>query len=188
MPLTRVKVYGFACLSAFSMFALPAYERLAGPIYGIADVEAYTRGTFSIDDTVQEAADKHRVDPAVLKSIMRAESKFQTDAVSPRGAVGLMQLMPSTAEALGYDAADPEENIHAGAAYLSSLMTRYRGKPNRMQLAIAAYNAGPGNVDRYRGIPPFRETRSYVKRVLSYYKHYRKTKPAPPVPEVESAD
>ena len=164
-------------MSAFGMFTLPICREIndfARPILYGGDVEAYTRGTFSIDETVDEAAEKHRVDPAVLKSIMKAESSFRTDAVSPKGAIGLMQVMPGTAEELGYDASDPEENVHAGAAYLSFLMNRYRGKRNGLQLAIAAYNAGPRNVDRHHGIPPFRETRSYVKRVLTYYRDYQR--------------
>ena len=91
-------------MSAFGMFTLPICREInnfARPMLYGGDVEAYTRGTFSIDRTVDEAAEKHRVDPAVLKSIMKAESRFRTDAVSPRGAIGLMQVMPGTAEELG---------------------------------------------------------------------------------------
>jgi soluble lytic murein transglycosylase-like protein len=130
---------------------------------------------FSIDQTVREAAAEHRVDPAFIKSIIHAESSFQLDAISPKGAIGLMQLMPETAQELGYDPTNPKENIHAGTAYLSYLMNLYRHRKNGLQLAVAAYNAGPGNVARYRGIPPFRETRTYVKRVMHYYAGYRRT-------------
>lgn len=170
LPLTRAKFYGFAGLSAFALFSLPLCRPL---LFHAIDVEAYTRGTFSIEQTVDEAAEAHRVDPAVLKSVIKAESGFEIGAVSPKGAIGLMQLMPETAEEFGYDARDPEENVHAGAAYLSVLIRRYRHKRNGLQLAIAAYNAGPGNVERYRGVPPFRETRTYVKRVLGYYRDFK---------------
>ena len=129
---------------------------------------------FTIEQVVHACARKNNVDPAFVKSIMKAESAFRVDAVSPAGALGLMQLMPETAAELGYDPKDPEENIQAGAEYLSWLMSRYGNRRNGMRLAIAAYNAGPGNVDRYRGIPPFAETRNYVKRVMSYYADYRR--------------
>jgi soluble lytic murein transglycosylase-like protein len=133
------------------------------------------REPFSIEQTVRAAAAEHQVDPAFIKSIIHVESSFQLDVVSPKGAIGLMQLMPSTAQELGYDPNNPEQNIHAGTAYLSYLINLYRNRKNGLQLAIAAYNAGPGNVARYRGIPPFRETRTYVKKVMHYYAGYRRT-------------
>jgi soluble lytic murein transglycosylase-like protein len=133
-----------------------------------------------LDLVVQVTARKNDVDPRVVKSIIKAESGFQSDAVSPAGALGYMQLMPETAADLGYDPMVPEQNIQAGTEYLGWLIDRYRNHRNGLQLAIAAYNAGPGNVERYRGIPPFRETRNYVKRVLAYYGEYRRVdRPAP---------
>jgi soluble lytic murein transglycosylase-like protein len=127
-----------------------------------------------LDYIVHAAALEHNVDPAVIKSIIKAESGFRPDAASPKGALGLMQVMPETAEELGYDATIPEQNIQAGIEYLGSLVSRYSHRRNGLQLAIAAYNAGPGNVDKYRGIPPFPETRSYVKRVMAYYNDFRR--------------
>lgn len=88
-----------------------------------------------------------------------------------------MQLMPETAEELGWDPTDPVENIQAGTEYIGFLIERYRKKPDGLHWAIAAYNAGPGNVERYRGVPPFKETRAYVKRVLGYYAGFRRTGP-----------
>ena len=124
----------------------------------------------------------HGIDPAVVLSIIKAESGFRADAVSPKGALGLMQLMPETAAELGYDPNIPEENIQAGTQYVSWLLSRYKNRRNGFSLAIAAYNAGPGNVDRYRGVPPFAETRTYVKRVMSYYSDYRRSAaPARPI-------
>jgi len=104
---------------------------------------------------------------------MAAESSFNPAAVSPKGAMGLMQLMPDTARENGaVDLQDPDQNIEAGTVYLKKLLVKYGDEGKGLQKAVAAYNAGPGNVDKYRGIPPFKETRSYVKRVLSFYKFF----------------
>ncbi len=97
---------------------------------------------------------------------MRAESGFEPAAVSPKGALGLMQLMPETARQLGVDPADPRQNAAGGAQYLRELLAKYESDPNQVLLALAAYNAGPGAVERYRGVPPWRETREYILRVL----------------------
>jgi hypothetical protein len=123
---------------------------------------------------IRAAAVKHRVPAALVKSIVAAESNFHSDAVSPKGAIGLMQLMPETAEQFGADPYIPEQNIDAGTSYLHFLMHKYRRYGNSLSRVIAAYNAGPGAVDRYRGIPPFRETRGYVARVMGYMRQYRK--------------
>ena len=127
---------------------------------------------FKIEEVIQAMARKHQVKPAIVKSIIAAESAFQPEAISPKGALGLMQLMPETAFEMGGDPAVPEQNVEAGTRYLSVLLHRYEHKRDAMKLAIAAYNAGPGNVDRYGGIPPFPETRNYVTRVLRFYKQY----------------
>jgi len=127
---------------------------------------------FSLNEIIGVAARKHQVDPAFVKSIIAAESAFSQAAVSPKGAVGLMQLMPETAREFGADPAVPEQNIDAGTHYLSWLLQRYAGKRDALRRAIAAYNAGPGAVERYRGVPPFPETRTYVARVLRFYKKY----------------
>jgi soluble lytic murein transglycosylase-like protein len=125
-----------------------------------------------LNELIRILARKHNIKPAVVKSVMAAESQFSQAALSPKGAVGLMQLMPETAKEMGADPAVPEQNIEAGARYLSWLMTRYGRAKNGLARAIAAYNAGPGNVDRYHGVPPFRETKAYVARVLKFYKRY----------------
>ena len=128
---------------------------------------------FTLNEIIRAAARKHGVDPAVVKSIIRAESAFSASAISSKGAVGLMQLMPETAREFGADPAIPEQNIDAGTHYLSWLLQRYASKKDTLRRAIAAYNAGPGAVEHYRGIPPFRETRNYVARVLRFYKQYQ---------------
>jgi len=117
---------------------------------------------------VAEAAKKHRLDPALVAAVIRAESNFSPRAVSPKGARGLMQLMPATARRLGVERPfDPAENVLGGTAYLSELADRY-GETN-VDLILAAYNAGEGAVATYGGVPPFRETRNYVRRVAALW-------------------
>jgi hypothetical protein len=121
---------------------------------------------------IAEAAVRHRVPAAFVTSIVAAESNFDCAAISPTGAVGLMQLMPETARQFGANPAIPAENIDAGTRYLSWLMKRYEKRRDSIKHVIAAYNAGPAMVDRYRGVPPFRETRAYVTRVLNFLKQF----------------
>jgi hypothetical protein len=118
-----------------------------------------------------EAARRHGLDPALVLAVVAVESGFRPEAVSPKGAEGLMQLMPATADSLGVrDALDPEQNLDAGVRHLGSLLTLYGGD---LALALAAYNAGEGAVARHGGIPPYKETRAYVKRVLARYRDRR---------------
>jgi hypothetical protein len=121
---------------------------------------------------IATAAAKHNVPAAFVQSIVAAESNFNCAAISPRGAIGLMQLMPETASQYGADPKIPEQNIDAGTRYLRWLMNRYQNRRSSIKHVIAAYNAGPGMVDRYHGIPPFRETRTYVTRVLGFFKQF----------------
>jgi len=112
--------------------------------------------------------------PAILHSVAKAESGYKLDAVSPKGAIGLMQLMPATAAELNADPYDPAQNAEAGAKYLRDLLLKYENDPHQVSKAIAAYNAGPAAVDKYHGIPPFRETIEYVTRVLKQYEKEQK--------------
>jgi len=125
-----------------------------------------------IETLIEVSAERHQISSAFIKSIVAAESAFNPNAVSYKGAVGLMQLMPGTAREYGVDPSIVEQNIDAGTRYLKFLITKYRSSRQPLKNAIAAYNAGPGNVDRYRGVPPFRETRGYVARVLSFLKQF----------------
>lgn len=116
-----------------------------------------------------ESAKNNNLPEALIRSIMHAESGFQANAVSPKGAIGLMQLMPGTAQELHADPRDPRQNVEAGTAYLRSLIIRYEDQNDGVARAVAAYNAGPAAVDRYNGVPPYRETQDYVYRVLTEY-------------------
>ena len=126
----------------------------------------------SLDEVIHAAAHKHKISSALVKSVIAAESGFSPKVVSSKGAVGLMQLMPETARELGADPTVPEQNIDAGAHYLSTLLKRFSNKRNALPAAIAAYNAGPSAVERYHGVPPYRETRTYVARVLRLFGQY----------------
>ena len=130
---------------------------------------SYSRNKNAFDHIIQQAAQQHGVSEGLIKAVMHTESGFNVNARSPVGAQGLMQLMPATARRFNVsNAYDPQENIMAGAKYLAWLLKRFNGNT---RLAIAAYNAGEGNVDKYGDVPPFRETRDYVKRVTSRYQN-----------------
>lgn len=125
------------------------------------------------ENIIRKISKKSGLRPELIKAVIRVESGFNPRAVSPKGASGLMQLMPvQTKRYKIQNPFDPKENIKAGSLYLGRLLERYNGNLN---LSLAAYNAGPSAVDQYRGIPPYRETRQYVQKVLVYYRHYRNT-------------
>jgi soluble lytic murein transglycosylase-like protein len=115
---------------------------------------------------VRDAAIRNSLPPAFVASVARAESAMKQSAVSPKGAIGVMQLMPGTAKALDADPRDTEQNIDAGTRLLHDLLVKYDGNVVK---ALAAYNAGPGAVDRYKGLPPYRETQDYVNKVIKDY-------------------
>lgn len=122
------------------------------------------------EEVIREASAKHNMDPALVKAVIKQESNFNRTDVSNKGAEGLMQLMPGTARGLGVkDAFDPWENVHGGTLYLKYMLDRFNGN---LPLALAAYNAGPGAVQRHGKIPPYRETQDYVRRVMGYYHFY----------------
>lgn len=135
-----------------------------------------SRRAAAYESLIEEQSSAHGVDANLVRAVIQAESAYNPRAVSVKGAMGLMQLMPATARQYNvFDAFDPAQNIRAGVAYLKSLLTRYR---ENLELALAAYNAGPGAVEKYGAVPPYRETRRYVEKI-------RDAVDATPAPQVK---
>jgi soluble lytic murein transglycosylase-like protein len=190
----RLAIYGLLLCCALSAGASPAHA--GSPIFAFTDDQGvthytnvprgdsrYERVVFRdqvspwraapshkrYDELIGETAAFYRLPPALVKAVIAAESAFDPLAVSRRGAQGLMQLMPQTAAQLGVeDPLEPASNVKGGSGYLRAMLDRY----GDLSRALAAYNAGPTAVDRYGGVPPYRETRDYVDRVLTYYRAY----------------
>jgi len=120
---------------------------------------------------IHAAAGRHMIDPELIKAVIKVESRFDPYAISKKGARGLMQLMPKTARALGViDPLDPRDNINGGVKYLKNLLNRFNGN---LKLALAAYHAGCGKVSKFKGIPPYKTTQRYVRKVIEHYHSYK---------------
>ncbi|OES43922.1 lytic transglycosylase domain-containing protein [Domibacillus iocasae] len=136
-------------------------------LYTKAGADLLSAPKTDYDDIITRAAEQYNVPKKLIQSVIKQESNFNPSAVSYAGATGLMQLMPGTASYLGVtDSTDPEQNVFGGTKYLRQMLDMFNGD---ISLALAAYNAGPGNVKKYDGIPPFNETQNYVKKVTGYY-------------------
>ena len=167
---------GFAAQLA-SVTATPAASATTDPTAtaGTNRAAAGTGASTPYAAEIDAAAGKYNVDPALLRGLIRQESNFNANATSPAGARGLTQLMPGTASALGVDPSVPAQAIEGGAKYLRQQLDRFGGDPAK---ALAAYNAGPGAVQRYGGVPPYAETQNYVRKVMGYAAEYRQAAPA----------
>jgi soluble lytic murein transglycosylase-like protein len=154
---------------AVAAFEQEDYTALVAPSVAAIVPPPPVISTPTPQELVTRAALHAGLPPAIVHSIARAESGYREDAVSPKGAIGLMQLMPKTAAELDADPHDPAQNAEAGARYLRDLLQKYQNDPHQVSKAVAAYNAGPAAVDKYHGIPPYPETIQYVNRVLKQY-------------------
>lgn len=140
---------------------------------GTARISGGARISAAFDELIRSASGRYNIDPDLIRAVIKTESDFNINARSNKGAMGLMQLMPDTARLHNVnDAYDPNENVEGGVRHLRMLLERYQGN---LELSLAAYNAGAGAVEKHGGIPPYNETREYVRKVLRFYDAFRGT-------------
>lgn len=157
---------------SFMLYLTPFFAFMEKPqVLGVLARYFFRDSSSNFDQHIQAICNRHGMDFRLVKALIKAESQFDHMAISPRGAMGLMQLMPGTAKDMGvHNPFNPKENIEGGVRYLKFLLRRFN---NDVTLALAAYNAGPEAVKRFRGVPPYRETREYLKKVLEFYSDYK---------------
>jgi soluble lytic murein transglycosylase len=140
---------------------------------GATRLDSGSSANMAFDELIRSASGRYHVDPDLIRAVIKTESDFNTNARSNKGAMGLMQLMPETARLHNVsDAYDPNENVEGGVRHLRMLLERYQGD---LELSLAAYNAGAGAVEKHGGIPPYNETREYIRKVLRFYDTFRGT-------------
>ena len=185
-PFTILSLFLFTNLTGVLFSRVLAPEVVAQPVAALRAIPADvpSSGSEQIDRLIFEAGEREGVDPRFIHAVIWQESRYVADAKSHAGAMGLMQLMPATAERFGcQDRNDPAANIEAGTKYLGWLLKRFSGN---VELALAGYNAGEGSVDKYNGIPPYNETRNYVKIISARYG--KSFHPVPPPAEAVAAE
>jgi soluble lytic murein transglycosylase-like protein len=158
----KVRLYTGTGYIELDASRIQSFEAENGAPAVLSGASEHPPATASPTQLANAAADRYGLPRALVRSVIAAESGFQPNAVSPKGAIGLMQLMPSTAESLGINPKDPAQNVDAGTRYLRQLLEKYHGL---LWHALAAYNAGPAAVEKYNGVPPYRETVQYVQRI-----------------------
>jgi len=164
---------GYIELPASSVARFEAEEYVAPPPVAVPAREpetAVVKPQLTARELVERAAVNSGLPPEFVHLVVRSESGYRQDAVSRKGAIGLMQLMPETAATLHADPHDAEQNVEAGTRYLRDLLVQYKEYPDQVRRALAAYNAGPGAVQKYNGVPPYAETRNYVQRIVEAYR------------------
>lgn len=157
-------------LMLFNLILEKLNQKQVGSAGGVRRNPTSVSGAGDFEELIQTASRRYELDPGLLKAVIHQESGFNPNVVSSAGAMGLMQLMPGTAQGLGVtDPFDPGQNIDGGARYLRTQLDRFGSLP----LALAAYNAGPGAVNKYQGVPPYAETQQYIRAVSALFERYK---------------
>ena len=172
---SRIRLYSAAGTTEIAAAEVVEVEHVADAVTALPDAPESAAPPVlpparSPRDLVELAAIKHGLPPEFVRLVAGAESAFNPKALSPKGAIGLMQLMPGTAAQLKVDPHDPAQNAEGGVRLLKELLIRYQEHPDQLRRALAAYNAGEGAVTRYGGVPPYRETQNYVHKIVEQYK------------------
>ncbi len=168
---------GVVSIKASEIAGFELEEVFAQPILALTISTAEipkSQPVLTTKELIDNAARTYGIPASFIHSVVQAESGYNVNALSPKGAIGLMQLMPATAKSLGADPNDPKQNVEAGVRHLTDLLFRFKDDPEQLRKTLAAYNAGLGAVEKYNGVPPYQETQLYVEKILNRYNYLRK--------------